>query len=349
MALCPAMPDLAPGFALGSLEPEETEAVEHHLPSCPACAKLVEDARRTAAVLPFLVKAVAPPPDVRAALFTRIAQTQQFAAGATPHPVATPRVDPSVTFPPSRLDPKGERVARAPRRRLRLPTVGDFVGRTQGQTAPSSGTSQPAHPASGSWRNWPGPLVPIMTPTVPLLVILAVVGGWAMTQYNQANEMATYQDLWGTMDNVLQADDGTMFNMESTDAVPPTVKGRVVAELDAERAMLMTWGLDDRDGSVSYAVWVERNGRFIPAGDLDVDDRGHAREMIELDGRLREFQRVVVTATTVDADGVATVVDVLTAAITPAGPAGGGLDGTEGSQSVGSIGLDAVQMAARSR
>jgi hypothetical protein len=341
------MPDLAPGFALDALEPGEAEAVGRHIATCADCAALVAEARRTAAMLPFFIKPVSPPPDARAALFARIAQADQFRSSPA-FPAVSPGHNPTLTIPASRPDPSGARVATSPRRRLLPSSLAALSGRTRGQPSPPPDAAQGKESSGGGWWNWPGPVIPIMTPTVPLLLVLAVVGGWAMTQYNRANDMATYQDLWGTMGNVLSADDGTVFNLEPTDAVPPTVNGQVVAELDAEQALLMAWGLPTDDGSVNYGVWVERDGRFVSAGELDVDEHGNARAMIDLDGRLRECQRVIVSSTTVDANGRVTSVDVLTALITSAGPATGG-DGTEGDQSVGSANLDAVQMAARNK
>lgn len=96
--------DLIAGYALGALEPDERLAVERHAAYCPNCARLLAETRRTASMLSFVAAPAAPSPDVKAALFSRIAQSsapltaEQADAFAWSRPV-TPRR--SVTLPAS--------------------------------------------------------------------------------------------------------------------------------------------------------------------------------------------------------------------------------------------------------
>lgn len=96
--------DLIVGYALGALEPDEQLAVERHAAYCPRCARLLAETRRTAAMLPFVAAPAAPSPDVKAALFTRIAQSsapvsaEQADAFSWARPVTPQR---SVTLPAS--------------------------------------------------------------------------------------------------------------------------------------------------------------------------------------------------------------------------------------------------------
>ncbi len=96
--------DLIAAYALGALEADERLAVERHAGYCPACARQLADMRRTTTMLPFAVAPAAPSPDVKAALFARIAQsTAPVAANeAEEYQWARP-VQPKtqVTLPPS--------------------------------------------------------------------------------------------------------------------------------------------------------------------------------------------------------------------------------------------------------
>jgi hypothetical protein len=96
--------DLIAGYALGALEPDERLAVERHAGYCPRCARLLAETRRTAAMLPFVAAPAAPSPDVKATLFSRIAQSsapvmaERADAFAWARPVSPQR---SVTLPGS--------------------------------------------------------------------------------------------------------------------------------------------------------------------------------------------------------------------------------------------------------
>ncbi len=75
--------DLAAAYALGALEPAERDQVERHRRLCPACDRLLAEESRVANLLPFAVPAsTVPPPDVKVALFARIAHAQQHTADA---------------------------------------------------------------------------------------------------------------------------------------------------------------------------------------------------------------------------------------------------------------------------
>lgn len=96
--------DLIAGYALGALDPDERLAVERHADYCARCARLLADTRRTAAMLPYIAAPVSPSPDLKAALFARIAQSsgpvtaERAAEFAWARPVSPQR---SVTLPTS--------------------------------------------------------------------------------------------------------------------------------------------------------------------------------------------------------------------------------------------------------
>ncbi|HEV2528327.1 MAG TPA: zf-HC2 domain-containing protein [Thermomicrobiales bacterium] len=96
--------DLIPAYALGALDADERVAVERHASYCPTCARQLADMRRTATMLPFSVATAAPSPDVKAALFARIAHSTApvTAENAEEYQWARPvQAKPQVTLPSS--------------------------------------------------------------------------------------------------------------------------------------------------------------------------------------------------------------------------------------------------------
>lgn len=64
--------NLVDAYALGTLEPDEVDAVERHLETCETCRALAEQARATADRFLFAVPQVAPPPALRARVLQRV-------------------------------------------------------------------------------------------------------------------------------------------------------------------------------------------------------------------------------------------------------------------------------------
>ena len=91
--------DLAAGYALGALEPVEREQVERHRRLCPACGRLLAEAERVVASLPFAVPAVAPPPDVKLGLFARVAHNRRGPSPTLTIPASRPQPSPAVPEP----------------------------------------------------------------------------------------------------------------------------------------------------------------------------------------------------------------------------------------------------------
>lgn len=100
--------DLVAAYALGALDDNERFAVDRHASFCPDCARLLAENRRTAAMLPFVAAPASASPDVKAALFTRIAQSQA--------PVSAENADEYAWARPV-----------APRRTTTLPASGSWV------------------------------------------------------------------------------------------------------------------------------------------------------------------------------------------------------------------------------
>jgi len=67
--------ELAAGFALGALEPDEEQAFERHLEGCPACKAGVRELEELSGRLAYAVAPVEPPASLRAAIRRRTGLT----------------------------------------------------------------------------------------------------------------------------------------------------------------------------------------------------------------------------------------------------------------------------------
>jgi anti-sigma-K factor RskA len=74
---------LLPAYALDALTASEREAVERHLVACAECRRELAELRDTTALLAFAAPPTQPRPEVKAALFGRVAALQGQAAGGT--------------------------------------------------------------------------------------------------------------------------------------------------------------------------------------------------------------------------------------------------------------------------
>jgi hypothetical protein len=97
-AMCPRN-EQAVGWALHSLEPDEEMAVLLHLPQCPSCRQVADDAEGVLSHLGAAVEQVDPPRALRDRLMSSIAETPQLPAQrepavGPPSPSASPSSSP---------------------------------------------------------------------------------------------------------------------------------------------------------------------------------------------------------------------------------------------------------------
>jgi len=71
--------DILASHALDAAAPAERRAVETHLPSCPACQKILADFRAAAMALPLSLHPEKPPVGVKARVFSNLAAAPRFA------------------------------------------------------------------------------------------------------------------------------------------------------------------------------------------------------------------------------------------------------------------------------
>ncbi len=332
---CAAIYDLVSAYALDSLEPDETADVRRHLAFCPACAAVSAQFERVATLITYLAPQVSPPPDVKAALFSRIAQThtaqrtlpspsiaaRAFSVHAIPAPSATiPASQPSGPIPPSSTPVSA---ARRTRNRLGLPGL------------------------RASWstpRTWRSYTLPVATTAIPLVLALAIVGGWAYSLYDDAANARDDQSFMGTFSSVLSGGNGNLYELTSA-AELPDAEGQFLASLDGNDGILMVSGLNPGQSDQAYEVWIEQDGAMYRYSTLDVDRHGNGQMLIEVDGTFKRCRGVYIQLAPMDGN-TGNRSDVLWTSLTTPGPANGGKQ-TEGDPEIGSSTVATVPLSSK--
>ena len=250
--------------ALAALEPAEAAVVERHCLACPPCARHLADARRTVTLLPFLAPRTAPPPDVKAALFARIAQSQ-----------AAPALDP--------VDPAMDlaRTWTRPADPAPTPTLPGSRPRPDAESRPVPRPAGSARPAG-----WWGNVVPLATATVPLVLALALVGGWAISLRGHARNL---EDQMGAIANAAAV--GPVSEQTTGAAAEgPVVKFLVDTETDQPMVTVAR-----ATPETSYKVWCKnRDGQAVAAGEVPVNADGWGAGPLDLSGPWEQYKYIFV-------------------------------------------------------
>lgn len=252
--------DLVAGYALGALEPAERERVERHVRACPACSRLVTDDARVAGFLPYLAPAVAPPLDVKAALFARIAHAERAVTEAPRRP-APGATTPAATLPASR--PLAPAVA--------------------------AGGMVPSLPAERGW----GPRLAWATSllSVPLLLALVAVGAWGYQMRGEAAEAdARLTEVQAQYASFV---DGQILRLDPTES--RGAEGTITVSADGQR-LLVDMQVNNPKRDRTYQLLVTDGDRVVPQKDLRVDEDGKVREIVVVDDRYRGFESIEVKA-----------------------------------------------------
>jgi anti-sigma-K factor RskA len=91
--------EMAVGYALHALEPEDEAVFAVHLPTCPRCAATVAETGEVMAALAADLPAAEPPDEVRIRLRAAVAATEQRADPATPRPADDDGARPAAPTP----------------------------------------------------------------------------------------------------------------------------------------------------------------------------------------------------------------------------------------------------------
>jgi hypothetical protein len=296
-AECAYVQELAAGFALGALDPEDNEKIIDHLAACPPCRWIVSQARQTVSMLAFSSPAAAPPLHAKAALFSRIAQSSR-----TP----TELPSPTVTIPASNAD---SRTAPATESRWRLPLFG------------RPDASRPSRL-----------YLPLLA-TVPLVLALALVGGFAMTSQAdvddlQAQLLSVRQDLNDTQESLDTVDefraraDTMVYELPGQEGEGSDgARGTVFANPGTNEAVLMVSGLEDEPKDCRYEVWLEGpDGYVVRAAEFGVDSEGRSAVWLNLNQPFDDYTTLHIKRKNAETDLLSTQVpsgDALYAKIGP--------------------------------
>lgn len=261
--------DLAAGYALGALEPRELATVERHIAHCSHCADIVDGESRTANMLPLVIPSATPGPDVKAALFSRIAHVQRVETPSTA--VALP---PMLTIPASRTGvfPTDPSSPPLPRRRRLVPRSSFQLSRATAVL------------------------------TLPMVIALMLTGTWAMQMRSQAVDRgAQVSELEATLANL--GAEATLY-----DLLPgpdyPDADGELLVGANG-RSGVVQLDLDTTNPADFYRLLVVKDGKLIPAATIQVNEDGEGQARFSLDQDLEEFQRVRVEAVPLDSDAFA--------------------------------------------
>lgn len=261
--------DLAAGYALGALEPGEQATVERHIVHCSGCADLVDLERRTANMLSLVIPSATPGPDVKAALFARIAHVQR---------TDTPRA--GVAIPST----------------LTIPASQPALSPGANSSAPLAGRRRLV-PQSSYQLNRATALL-----TLPMVVALMLTGTWAMQLRSQvADRGDQVSELEATLANL--GAEATLY-----DLLPgpdyPGADGDLLVGANG-RSGVVQLDVDTGNPANLYRLLVVKDGKLIPAATIEVNEDGKGQARFALDQDLEDFQRVQIDPVPLDSDAFA--------------------------------------------
>jgi len=240
------------------------------------CERAVVDAQSVAGMLSFTAPSRVPPVHTKAALFARVAQTQQAAAAAS---LPTPSLDiwRTTTIPASisfDVIPK-------------VPAV-------------SNASTVAASKRSGQW------LVSFIS--LPLLVALVATGFWGVQLHNRlSTQDGQLAELQAELTNFAS---GTTSYQLSPGFAAPQAEGQVVMGAD-QRAGRVQIDVNTDQGANDFEMWVNDNGNLKPLTEISVDQQGRGQASFELDQPFADYDGVYIKAKPVDPAAEATTLDTL--------------------------------------
>lgn len=274
---CEFVEDNAAGLALGALDHDETMRVTLHLSWCPHCARLVHEMRKTVGYLPFASPQAAPSVTAKNRLFERIHTAND-----------QPTVDPDAMLSNPRA---AFHLIDAPARRL-SPAL-----------PPSTMLADRPAKKRLSWEMIAAPLA-----AVPLVVALAIVGGWALRTQDQLNsQVAQSRDLEvqnadlsarvSLLSNGVGDSQTRRFVFDAADSAigGNSASGTLIGIVNQPWASLSVWNLPSN--ATGYQVIAEtKNGDAVRVGEFEVDAEGRAELELEIQRPLQDYRAVHITA-----------------------------------------------------
>ncbi|MDQ3513085.1 MAG: zf-HC2 domain-containing protein [Chloroflexota bacterium] len=260
--------DLVAGYALGALDPDETARLEDHVLTCDACARDVEESRRTTALLALTAPSATPPPDVKVALFARIAQSQAQTTG---------------TAPVAGLRPALARTWSSPVPFLPALTTTIPASRPMAAAFAPAGGLLPARPSRRGRTISAGV-------TGTLVVAVGLLSMWSMilrdnaeSQADQINDLRS-QLTEGGFSSLGGTTGGDGSSVSPTGDVADGLGWVINPSGTDQGSLLVVSGIEDQGDGVDYDVYavLRDSGQFVPAGGLRVDASGTGTTTMDL-------------------------------------------------------------------
>jgi len=256
------------GFVLGSLEFDDEMRIVRHVSWCPACARLLHETRKTVSYLPYLSPQSAPSIAAKRSLFDRIAADQL-------------------------LNPVGVASELAPAAMASsIDLLGDPVGHVM--AADMSPSKAPKSKRRFSWEMVAAPLA-----AVPLVIALALVGGWAYNTQQRLEDQSAQAKVLKNENAKLVAQVSNIFSPQTTkyaldsgeSLANSEATGKLVVNPSQTSATLYVWDLPQSAAGYEVLVYTS-NGTLQNAGDFTVDQNGFARYDLTLSQPLTNFQSI---------------------------------------------------------
>jgi hypothetical protein len=270
--------DLIAGYVLGALEAGEAAAVDAHVRTCAVCERALAEAQRTASMLPFIVPMQKPPIDSKVALFARVAHSRRAAVESS--------------LPLHGVDA------------WRTPTIPSSAGAPLARAGQEKSASPAGVPESrGSYA---GRLVSVLS--VPLLIALIVTGFWGLQLQSQlSSQNSQLAELQSELANF---GSGTTSYPLSPGYDAPQAEGQIVIGSDGRAGMLQI-DVNSKDAAGAYELWVNQDGKLVPAAEFTVGQDGKGQARFELDKPFGDYESVHIRAKAVDPSQAGTQSDML--------------------------------------
>jgi anti-sigma-K factor RskA len=251
--------ELAVGWALHALEPEDEAVFAQHLPDCARCARTVAETHDVMAAMAQDLPPAEPSEELRDRLRAAVEETEQVRRPAAEQPAAAP----APRFTPPVVPPSGPELQRwTPSGAARTGPGRPGPGRS-GSTRPG----RPGSPSSGTpgWRR----RLPVALAAAAVAAIVALVTWNVSLESARQREQATA----AAQDQMLHS---LMTPGQATIAPVNDPGGHPVATVVARQgqAQVVTWGLSRNDAKgTTYVLWGMQDGTPVALGTFDVVSR----------------------------------------------------------------------------
>jgi anti-sigma-K factor RskA len=254
--------ELAVGWALHALEPEDEATFARHLPDCARCARTVAETHDVMAAMAQDLPPAEPSEELRDRLRAAVEETEQLSRPAPPErPAARPAERPAPE-PASRPAPRpaaGPAAGPAPR------PVRPTSPAPQRWPPPDPGRGRPSRTGTPGWRR----RLPVALAAAAVAAIVALVTWNVSLEAARQREQATAAAENQIVQSLMSPGQATIAPVSNSD-------GHSVATVVARQgqAQVVTWGLSENDRTAStYVLWGMQNGTPVALGTFDVVSR----------------------------------------------------------------------------